>query len=245
MSQPPISPALRAWYKWKALRLPWRRQFLVGLDLQGNTYWEFLDRGTPLPPSTPTQHPSTNPPVRWRRIVRPATGGSSARATHPSFYPPVPPAWHSWLRHTRASPPSLAEQRAEVARQAEIKLLAARADARWAAKAKVMEDGKAGRKVLGEGAGVKAAPQPALDTEQRAGPGSRVLMEEEGAGEKGTALRDNEAVDRREETWRRMRQEAAEAKQHQKGPDPWKQARGGPSENWQPKAWEPAARGKK
>ena len=63
-----------------------------------------------------------------------------------------------------------------------------------------------------------------------------------------TALRDHEAIDRREETWRRMRQEAAEGKQQQqqqKGPDPWKQTRGGPSENWQPKAWEPAARGKK
>lgn len=30
MSQRPISPLLRAWYKWKTLRLPWRRQFLVG-----------------------------------------------------------------------------------------------------------------------------------------------------------------------------------------------------------------------
>ena len=60
-----------------------------------------------------------------------------------------------------------------------------------------------------------------------------------------TALRDHEAVDRREETWRRMRQEAAEGKQQQKGPDPWKQTRGGPSENWQPKAWQPAAKGKK
>jgi NADH dehydrogenase [ubiquinone] 1 alpha subcomplex assembly factor 2 len=38
-----------------------------------------------------------------------------------------------WLRHTRHDPPSLAEQQANVVRQEQIKVLAARADARWAA----------------------------------------------------------------------------------------------------------------
>lgn len=33
----------QAWYKWKALQLPWRRQFLVGADLSGNTFWVFKD----------------------------------------------------------------------------------------------------------------------------------------------------------------------------------------------------------
>jgi hypothetical protein len=31
------------WLKWKTLRLPWRRQFLAGSDLSGNTFWEFKD----------------------------------------------------------------------------------------------------------------------------------------------------------------------------------------------------------
>lgn len=31
------------WHRYKALRLPWRRQFLVGADLAGNTFWEFKD----------------------------------------------------------------------------------------------------------------------------------------------------------------------------------------------------------
>jgi len=31
------------WFRWKALRLPWRRQFLAGADLAGNTFWEFKD----------------------------------------------------------------------------------------------------------------------------------------------------------------------------------------------------------
>lgn len=31
------------WFRWKTLRLPWRRQFLVGSDLAGNQFWEFKD----------------------------------------------------------------------------------------------------------------------------------------------------------------------------------------------------------
>lgn len=31
------------WYCYKALKLPWRRQFLIGADLSGNTFWEFKD----------------------------------------------------------------------------------------------------------------------------------------------------------------------------------------------------------
>ncbi|KAJ5440767.1 NADH:ubiquinone oxidoreductase 17.2kDa subunit [Penicillium cf. griseofulvum] len=31
------------WFKWKKLRLPWRKSFLVGEDLAGNTFWEFKD----------------------------------------------------------------------------------------------------------------------------------------------------------------------------------------------------------
>lgn len=36
-------PLSRLWFKWKALRLPWRKTFLVGFDLSGNTFWEFKD----------------------------------------------------------------------------------------------------------------------------------------------------------------------------------------------------------
>ena len=43
------------WFKWKALHLPWRRQFLAGADLAGNTFWEFRD--------------AINA-GRWRRIVK-------------------------------------------------------------------------------------------------------------------------------------------------------------------------------
>lgn len=58
---PPTPPRLasRLWNKWKSIRFFWRRQFLVGADLSGNTFWEFRDaiqKG------------------RWRRIVK-HTGG--------------------------------------------------------------------------------------------------------------------------------------------------------------------------
>jgi NADH dehydrogenase [ubiquinone] 1 alpha subcomplex assembly factor 2 len=39
-----------------------------------------------------------------------------------------------WLRHTRASPPSINEQQLDEVRQVQLKQLAAEADARWASK---------------------------------------------------------------------------------------------------------------
>ncbi|KAJ4268542.1 hypothetical protein NW762_002605 [Fusarium torreyae] len=115
-----IGPIARTWYKWKALRLPWRKRFLVGYDLQGNTYWEFrLTRGA-----------ESN--ERWRRIVK------YPRSAHYSSVK-VSPQWHQWLRHTREEPPSVDEQQGDVMRQARMKKLAAEADARWEAKPRVME----------------------------------------------------------------------------------------------------------
>ncbi|KAL7923883.1 hypothetical protein ACQKWADRAFT_288137 [Trichoderma austrokoningii] len=116
-----IGPFAQAWYKWKALRLPWRKRFLIGFDLHGNTFWEFrLTRG------------AQDSPERWRRIV------SYPRSTHYSQVK-VSPQWHQWLRHTRREAPTLDEQRAELVRQERMKLLAAEADARWEAKPRVME----------------------------------------------------------------------------------------------------------
>ncbi|KAL1974884.1 hypothetical protein VTN31DRAFT_5088 [Thermomyces dupontii] len=38
-----MGPINSLWFKWKSLRLPWRKSFLVGQDLLGNTYWEFRE----------------------------------------------------------------------------------------------------------------------------------------------------------------------------------------------------------
>ncbi|KAK4865200.1 hypothetical protein LT330_001823 [Penicillium expansum] len=108
------------WFKWKKLRLPWRKSFLVGEDLAGNTFWEFKD---------------VMNAARFRRIVRfdPKTHFSDVQVT---------PQWHQWLRHVREHPPSIQEQQQDLVRQAQIKQLARLADERWASKASVLDKPK-------------------------------------------------------------------------------------------------------
>jgi NADH dehydrogenase [ubiquinone] 1 alpha subcomplex assembly factor 2 len=43
-------------------------------------------------------------------------------------------SWIQWLRHTRHEAPTINEQQLDEIRQAQVKLLAAQADARWASK---------------------------------------------------------------------------------------------------------------
>jgi NADH dehydrogenase [ubiquinone] 1 alpha subcomplex assembly factor 2 len=141
MSPTGAGPLKQAWYAWKALRLPWRKRFLIGHDLHGNTFWEF--------------RLTNDPNERWRRIVK------YPRSTHYSHVK-VSPQWHQWLRHTRSDPPALDEQQGDLVRQARMKRLAAEADARWEAKPRVME-GPAVRRKLQQ-------PAPALETEQQQKP---------------------------------------------------------------------------
>jgi len=64
-TRPPTGPGAlkQIWLKWKTLRLPWRRQFLAGADLSGNTFWEFKDAMNSQ---------------RFRRIVKYAKAGHYA-----------------------------------------------------------------------------------------------------------------------------------------------------------------------
>ncbi|KIX92830.1 uncharacterized protein Z520_11493 [Fonsecaea multimorphosa CBS 102226] len=111
------------WLRWKMLRLPWRKRFLVGQDLYGNTFWEFKDA---------LNH------NRWRRMVK-----GRRRATLSSLSDvQISPQWHQWLRQTRHDPPTLQEQAADVQRQAQLKINARMADERWAAKARYIEKPK-------------------------------------------------------------------------------------------------------
>ncbi|OJJ82013.1 uncharacterized protein ASPGLDRAFT_49397 [Aspergillus glaucus CBS 516.65] len=107
-----MSPINSLWFKWKGLRLPWRRSFLAGSDLSGNTYWEFKE---------------TLSASRLRRIVRynPKTHYADIK---------VSPQWHQWLRYVRADPPSIQEQQQDIVRQIQMKHLARLADERWASK---------------------------------------------------------------------------------------------------------------
>lgn len=92
----------------------------AGQDLHGNTFWEFKDA---------INH------NRWRRIVQ------ASRKTHHSDVQ-VSPQWHQWLRQTRADPPSIQEQTADLQRIEQMKHNARLADERWAAKAKYIEKPK-------------------------------------------------------------------------------------------------------
>ncbi|KAK3990248.1 NADH-ubiquinone oxidoreductase assembly factor N7BML [Cladorrhinum sp. PSN332] len=244
MPQPPnLSPFLRTYYKWKSIRFPWRRQFLVGFDLKNNTYWEFHDRGVPSPSSNPSS--PSNPNFRWRRIVYPPPRSK----LHPSEIQ-ISPAWHQWLRHTRSTPPTLSEQAADVARQERIKVLAAQADARWAAKPGYVDApapatapapapafaapaGESVRKppMVGGGMVVEAREQEREREQEQ----EQEQKQEEVKKDEGQVLKDQ-----RQKAWREMKDQ--EGKIPAKN-DPWKQAnRGGPSEEWQPKAWTPGGK---
>lgn len=112
-----MSAFSNAWYRWKAMRFPWRKRFLVGVDLKGYTYWEFR---------------VSKDSERLRRIVQ-----------YPRSVPlsevQVTAQWHQWLKYMRQDPPTLEEQAQEVGRQERMKILAAQADARWEAKPRVMD----------------------------------------------------------------------------------------------------------
>jgi hypothetical protein len=55
MSPSPISPLMRVWYRWKAFRLPWRRQFLIGTTptLFSFSHPPSSTTTTPPPPQNP------------------------------------------------------------------------------------------------------------------------------------------------------------------------------------------------
>lgn len=162
----------------------------------------------------------SDPRTRWRRIVQ------YPRDTHYGEVK-VPPQWHQWLRHTREAPPSIPEQHAEVRRQQQMRLLAAEADARWAAKPSLLEhQGSPGQVGAGQ-------PLPALGSRAaRGGGGSEEVPE-------GGTRRD--AVASGADQQQQQQQQASAARDAEKK-DPWAQSRrGGPSEDWQPQAWSPPA----
>ncbi|KAF8852392.1 hypothetical protein BDZ45DRAFT_716978 [Acephala macrosclerotiorum] len=212
MLSKPLSPLRQAWYRWKSLKLPWRKRFLVGLDLQGNTFWEFHD--------TLSSHK-----YRMRRIVQypPTTHYSEIK---------ISPQWHQWLRHTRNEPPSLTEQSQDLVRQRNLKVLAAEADARWAAKPSFLD------------APGRSQPLPALELKDPGGhTQSAKLLDETGVRNAVSGGLEHEASvadsknpeNTREQTSRRHGEPKPVAEVIE---DPWKKARGGPSEEWQPAAWD-------
>ncbi|OAF58898.1 hypothetical protein VC83_06170 [Pseudogymnoascus destructans] len=243
----PTSSFRKAWLKWKSMRLPWRRRFLVGLDLQGNTYWEFRD---------------TLSPGRMRRIVDyPPHVQYSDVSSH------ITPAWHQWLRHTRQAAPTIAEQELDVLRRRRVKVLAAQADERWEAKGRLV--GGPNMKQMGPGLGMGNATAAGQAATRRGtagvgvdagGPtmgGDAAAGGKQGGTTTSTVASGQEILDRESERMKvsggpapkvytnpRVSDPEKAARREPATPpppkgDPWKNARGGPSEDWQPQAWSP------
>lgn len=147
----------------------------------------------------------------------------------------ISPQWHQWLRHTRLEPPSLTEQSQDLVRQRNLKILAAQADARWAAKPSFL-DGPQRSQAL-----------PAVEVKDPGGyettvgeRGEAVGVPEGGkesnvdGGEKQQNMQVPDGI--RHRFNERPEQEKKRLEEEKK--DPWKNARGGPSEEWQPQAWD-------
>ncbi|RMZ74471.1 hypothetical protein GMOD_00003516 [Pyrenophora seminiperda CCB06] len=204
-------PIRRAWYQWKMQRFPWRKKWLVGFDLHGNTFWEFKDALHAL---------------RNRRIAK------YSRSTHLGDVQ-ISPSWMQWLRHTRFEPPTITEQHQDLMRQARMKQLAAQADARWAETPSALDapDKQQPMQMLQSRDPDSGLTQMNLDQEVRDEAARQVEPEhispDPPVPAQAAAVEDDapDATPRK-----RMRKEPKDT--------PWKQA--AQSQDWQPQGWSPA-----
>ncbi|OAL06375.1 hypothetical protein IQ06DRAFT_210534 [Phaeosphaeriaceae sp. SRC1lsM3a] len=221
MSQGPGS-FRRAWYEWRMKRFPWRKKWLVGYDLQGNTFWEFKDQLHAL---------------RNRRIAK------YSRKTHYGDVN-VSPSWMQWLRHTRFDPPTMTEQHQEIARQERMKVLAAKADERWASKPSALDapDKQQPMQMLQSRDPDSGVNQMNIDQEIRGNAEPpRTMEHHEAAAE--PAVQDPAPNEMPQDPPVPSAEDVPVArprKKTKKEPkdSPWKQAES--SKDWQPQGWSPA-----
>ena len=104
---------------WLTLRLPWRRRFLAGVDLQQNRYFYF--------------RPTLGHRGPLRRIMQPSsTAIFRSKGTLPVYSDvQVPIQWHQWLRFTRSEAPTTDELWADEVRKEGMKGLVAGVEQRW------------------------------------------------------------------------------------------------------------------
>jgi len=154
----------------------------------------------------------------------------------------ISPQWHQWLRHTRQDAPSIAEQSQDLIRRKNLKILAAEADARWAAKPSVLDSPGVVREHLPiRGEQAQSIEETKRGSAGGAGPSGQVQDGDnvvadlvdglKGKGREKIQTQDDTSLTRRPEEKRRKENGEMVA-------DPWKQSQGGPSEQWQPKAWD-------
>ncbi|KAJ2058437.1 hypothetical protein GGI17_005040 [Coemansia sp. S146] len=87
----------QAYMMWKSLRLPWRKDVLAGVDLEGNLYFERSVRSA----------------VRTRRHVLYKKNITVAEYNDQI----IPIQWQAWMRHTRNQPPTIQELLHDVERR--------------------------------------------------------------------------------------------------------------------------------
>ncbi|PGH20739.1 hypothetical protein AJ80_03499 [Polytolypa hystricis UAMH7299] len=207
-----MSPINSLWFKWKSLKLPWRKTFPVGedaqyrnpslhvyarSDLSGNTFWEFKD--------------AINA-GRMRRIVKanPKTHYADVK---------ISPQWHQWLRNVRENAPTIDEQKSELLRQAQMKQLAQLADERWASKPSYLD------KPQDQQQQQQQQPAPATQSQHPSYHVPATPQRVEPAAAVKSAVGTEEQL-----------------KHQGKGKKtPWAREAGGPSEKWQPEAWTPSS----
>lgn len=210
--------ALQLWYRWKSLRLPWRRKWLcgtkregskflnrrfltissLGYDLSGHTFWEFVDPMSPLRP---------------RRIVH------YPRSTHYGDIA-LTPAWLQWLRKTRPDPPSIPEQQLDLQRQSSLKQLAAQADQRWREQESFLDKPQD-----------TGQPQPLMQPRDKGA--------YNGGESKPRAPGSSDASLNAANTPEEVEQKTRGTQKGRYTEDPWKKHARGSGEEWQPDSWAP------
>ncbi|KAF2493463.1 hypothetical protein BU16DRAFT_528762 [Lophium mytilinum] len=130
--------------------------------------------------------------------------------------------WMQWLRHTRADPPSLTEQQADVIRREQTKVLAAAADQRWASKPSMLDPLD------------KQQPTPMLASRE---PAVSLAHDDESSDIPKSLV---DAPQEAKVTPKRATGHGLNSKGEVKESPWYKGPKGGPSEDWQPEAWSPS-----
>ncbi|KAL8949816.1 MAG: hypothetical protein Q9222_004103 [Ikaeria aurantiellina] len=175
-------------------------------DLNGNSYFYFR----PSLSQKPRRILQQNPLVPYSDIQ-------------------VPVQWHQWLRHTRPAAPSIQELQTDVQRQAQLKQLAAAADARWASKPSVLDAPRRRNQEVGVGDGDTRTGNVGRQGESVGGNGTRTGT--------GQGQRLNEGVKGED-----VRDSWGEGERGRgRGKNPWiKERPKNPGETYQPASWDPA-----
>jgi NADH dehydrogenase [ubiquinone] 1 alpha subcomplex assembly factor 2 len=123
-------------------------------------------------------------------------------------------------------------------RQERLKVLAAEADRRWAAKPGFLEGpGRGALEGVVRGGEVKGVSGE-LGEEAKEGEGRNTAMEAKSVAEMPVVEQDVVEEPTPEDD-QKQRPSGSTFKEKTYKEDPWKQARGAPSEEWQPAAWTP------